>query len=487
MTDKKTLLNRLLAVVLSLVLVFSSANLVWIFANQEQETTQTEEGQTSEADAQDEGEAIDENTDEENGEDIDGEADEDIDSEEGQDLDPDQQDETDENDETAENNETDGDEAQPDDDQQFGIIIIPGGVAPADMDVQQIIIPTEFKMDLRLKTLRALAPDVFWTDGTPQLPLGSVHDFGVLTFGNFTSTYSGWGSGAVHMESGVAVAGNLELYNSYGDFGQAHDHVGNTTIRPHNPRLLVGGNFVETGRPGYSSLILHGGDILMTMGANIDLEFEMMETSAGRHTPDADGDWTSVPYGDPAVVSNFFTSARHYLNYLNNFFATVTRYDEYGIFRGRIIPPSNPWGQPTVELPSNMANYSLIILDLDASSGTVSAPFFRFPAEFTGNYVININNDGPVRIGSDTSITSPLGLTDIHQVGRHYSHRIIWNFTGSGSITTDYSTIIGSVLAPNADFYGMYGGSVKGALIVNNFYHGASGFEVHTPTDPNNP
>ncbi|MCL2620415.1 MAG: choice-of-anchor A family protein [Defluviitaleaceae bacterium] len=476
---ERKFLPRLVAVFLCLVLILVSVEPVRIFAD---ETSQGSE------------EAVVEQSPEEDLDNDQPENDEEVDEDTADpnlDTDPDEPLENGEGDEDKDTDPSetpDNLQTEPNDNEQaMGIIVIPGGLPPEGMDVQPIPLPTAFLTDLKLKTLRAIAPDIIWVDGTPELPLGSVHDFGLLTFGNFTATYSGWGSGVAHMESGVAIAGNLYLYNTYGDFGQAHDHIGNTTIRPHNPRLLIGGDFIETGRPSYASLILHGGDLLMTMGADIGLEFEFIETSTGQHRPDEDGDWMTVPFTDPAVVSNFFTSASHYLNYLNNFFATATRYDEGRIFRGEITPPANPWGQATLNLPENMENYDLIILDLDVSSGNISLPALPFPADFTGNYVINMANHNPVRFASDTSISSPFGLTDIHQVGRHFSHRIIWNFTGSGTITDDYNVVIGSVLAPNADFHAMFGGSVKGAIVVNNFYHGASGFEVHTPTDPNNP
>jgi len=307
--------------------------------------------------------------------------------------------------------------------------------------------------------------------------IGSVHDYGFFVFGNLSVTTTGWGM--MHSESGVAIRDNLILTSAYVDFGGAHYSVG-VQRPPHNPRMLVGRDVTGTVPAGSpAAIILHGGDILVHEDAVINLNASI-EPDNIIHT--SANNWGTVPRVSRAEIVTFFNQAHAELNSLSRHYSL--RINEPGIFRGGIAPAGR-----LIELPPDPNQYDILIYDVVVENGVIQLPILNFDGfDEDRLYVLNVGNYGTVRFSGDTSVSPSLGtgVDGLYETAREYSHRIIWNFVGTGDIITDWQTIMGSVIAPNAHFRATGGGSVNGYLITGHFTHSGQGFEVHTTVkDPN--
>ena len=235
---------------------------------------------------------------------------------------------------------------------------------------------------------------------------------------------------------------------------------------------------------------------------NIQFDYTQPGSRSWVHEPGTNNDWPTVPRVPPSVINNFFNQARTELRGLRDFFAQVTTNEQLRIYRGqpRDNANSNEWTTfpPYIGPPENWERFDTFIFDLTVNNGVVDVPIINFPPGFTGSYVLNVPISGDVRF----SCNAPTFGDESSQYGSYgdviyandYSHRIIWNFTGNSRIIPENNanpptpiTIVGSILAPDIDFYAPQGGNIKGFLIVNNLTHDSQGFEMHTPTPPNPP
>ena len=343
-------------------------------------------------------------------------------------------------------------------------------------------------------------PTLVWEPISPRRPFGSAHNFGVFVFGDFTVISP---NNYVHIEGGVAVQHDLALDRSHADFGQAHQTSGvGIQTGPHEPRLLIGHNlsvrdlypsspFMPS--PDGYAVLLNNGNILMREGAPIASMHPIGVYYLDGRIPasfnyglDNSGNFnyallqSQVPRISGAVIDNFFYSARQDLQSLSSYYASVQTNTGERVFRGGTLNKDE-----LIPLPPNPERFDTFVFDLKVTNGVIDAPVFNFPDGFKGNYVVNVPNNTSVRFSWDTSIQSPLGNPGIYQLARVYSHRIIWNFTGTGEITMLNQNnvsleLIGSILAVNSPFNAPQGGAVNGELIVGNFRHGGAGFEQHT-------
>lgn len=369
-----------------------------------------------------------------------------------------------------------------------------------------------------------------WHNPYQHRPFGRVHDFGLLVLGDMTVGYgrgiNQWQS-ISHGEVGAAIMGDLNFYRArdYIDFGKAHEPFNAQLPMSHPiPRLMVGGNiWAQESGETYASILLHGGDILMTQGASLS-NIWRIDVAIGNstYTYGIDSGWTFV--GDYSTVSRinsttmqgFFNNARNSLTSLSDSFAAgavpwgiddgVTiraanvHYMSSNILTGNLDYRMGDW-------PANWDTFDVLIFDLavNYTSGIydyaeVITPNIYFPPNFDGLLVFNVPNTGgptyaPMRFDNDTNILNNVTWPGLdasqnhHALGRHFSNRIIWNFTGSNDIYHEMPNgggyaVIGGILAPRSTFNAAYGGYVKGPLVVQNFNHSGGGFEIHTPIIP---
>ena len=398
-------------------------------------------------------------------------------------------------------------------------------------------------------SLRPEPPAIVWSsifsDSTNR-PFGSVHDFGVLVFGDMVVDYSSAPYGSAHMESNVAIGGNISLTNAYADFGGAHTHIPGHVQNPPNIwgiTLLLGGNFYgledinsSTGQNNnqgssgyYASAILHLGDLLMRAENEIiitDVTAPRIETSSGIHDRDNNpslswpDNWPLVPLtpvGDTRIPE-FFSNAYTELSMINEFYFDLNSgenefVDDNGnvtlrVWRGNPTGGANPWSNLYADPPSAFPvnHFDTLVFDLEierrttlpngqptAPFGVIRVPIVNFPLGFEGSYVFNIDmeafNYDIIKFSNEMGLLAhdapPFPYSS-------YSHRILWNFWGDGeidSLTVNNVAlnIFGSLLAPDATFYAPAGGSIKGFLMIGEFIHDAAGFEKHTVTPPNPP
>ncbi|MCL2580204.1 MAG: choice-of-anchor A family protein [Oscillospiraceae bacterium] len=360
-------------------------------------------------------------------------------------------------------------------------------------------------------------------------PLGIVHDFGALVFHDLVVDV-GTGSGYFHSEGGVMVGGDLTLEGrATVDFGGAHNDVGIQTHPETDLRLILGGGFsaeyasnedpTNWNGSHAAAVYLHFGDMIMGTDAvaNHIHSRGYVEVSdivapplgvkrygGDNPVPDGNGEyffesWGGVPTAPDADVAAFFNSAWDYTTRLSSHFASLgvpsaTR--PSNVHLAEYSPPIAGQSVPRIQPPTGVDPDSTIIYNLEFDQ-TVNVsgqnfdlyifPDIHFPDWFSGNFIINVANTGnPIAFPSDTIISDPTGsiyggdLVMIYRKVQLYSGRIIWNFSGSAPLSSNYELIVGAVLAPRAHFHAAGGGSVNGELIVGALSHVGGGFEQHT-------
>ncbi|MCL2574925.1 MAG: hypothetical protein FWE33_00695 [Defluviitaleaceae bacterium] len=358
-----------------------------------------------------------------------------------------------------------------------------------------------------------------WHNPYQHRPFGRVHDFGTFVFGDMRVGFgnNNW-QGLSHGESGIAVRGDLSFYRDrdYLDFGKAHEPFNAQLPHSHPiPRMLVGGNLsagVTGGSATYASILLHGGDILISSNSNITGLSRISVAIGDVGYSYGEVGWTFV--GDFSAVTrspnvnNFFNDAYTSLNALNQRLADPSgmpwrvRVSEGNYRDARVHRSNYPYNyyEPFVWPADGWGNYDVLIYDLvidysvSGDYGVIRTPSITFPSGFDRLIVFNVpNTTVPVRFDMDTDITNsvtPIQGSREHALGRAFGDKIMWNFHGNSEIIHSRVSggggyaIIGGILAPNSVFTANQGGYVKGPFVVRDFIHAGNGFEVHTPIVP---
>ena len=337
-------------------------------------------------------------------------------------------------------------------------------------------------------TLSTIPP---WVRITSGRPFGSAHDYGKVVFGNMVILQ---GPGAVnfHSEAGAAIAGSLIMQNLASiDFGKAHFGVGFQS-QHHDPRLLIAGDLLHEGSAlAWADVTAWYGNIVVGEDSLVQAShISTPQSFPNTHVGGPLGNWPTLWRADPSEISTFFANAYSDLTLLSDHFATVTTSKSGRVYVGSILESNNTWTPDTLPLPANVQDYDTFIFNIRVVDGVIRVPRFEFPAGFTGNYVVNVVNDNPASAPlrwSSCTVVYPTALCP-HADGLKYAHRIIWNFVDSGPIVINRATgvattVIGSILAPNADIYASQNpaGHIKGLLMINNItVLAGNGFEVHT-------
>ena len=118
-------------------------------------------------------------------------------------------------------------------------------------------------------------------------------------------------------------------------------------------------------------------------------------------------------------------------------------------------------------------NADLNVFNLDLSSG-IGAIYLRVP--MTSQIVINVTNSGLVPEIPQLHLynSSTNGYAQVGGEPMEIDKRLIWNFSDATEIRSEYNTVHGAILAPNA-LLKLTGGNSNGTIIVDSYF-GSSEF-----------
>ena len=374
-------------------------------------------------------------------------------------------------------------------------------------------------------------PGLIWQDSTTNSPFGTANDFNVFSFGNFNASNA-------DVEGGLAVRGNFSSIERSGYLiGMPATHkdtqstsgwwgptgseypIGNP-IKPHSPRLIVGGSIeIE------DLLVVVGGSVYVTdtediaftnNGTNEIHVYEYIggntkyDNSSNKNTDFNNHIWTSTDGSTDYVkqyseIDDFFADAYSHLNQLSQNYASKTSTSsDTLVINVTATDVINLPGRTLKLTPDTDASlYDTIVYNVIVETVGDIAPLGNVEIDmdnFNGNIIINMVTDGD----SDTvnfcynnydAATGGGGIRikddyrEIYTVAKQYADRIFWNFPSNtiGEIKTINSEayqFMGSMLAPNSDFIVLPNisriGNVNGCLIANNIdVSGGNAWEAH--------
>ena len=201
------------------------------------------------------------------------------------------------------------------------------------------------------------------------------------------------------------------------------------------------------------------------------------------------------------AISDFFTQAEHDLRAINNYFAD----------KG-VVYNLAPWDGGNIgfnaltsgNLQSD-GNYVATLLIPNAPAWTPrrverTSPNFYFDNGFDGSIIINVIMPqdkstlvftGYPIIEAWCDIANGYAIYNLappwyyhYNLGAlRFSHRILWNFIGEGTVHIENMVFVGAILAPDVDFVATAGGSVKGEFVARSLTHRGGGFEQHTTSE----
>jgi len=330
-----------------------------------------------------------------------------------------------------------------------------------------------------------------------DLPFGSANYFSALVFGN-------WSVQGADVESGLAVGGNLYAPNGY-SLGKPYNYSG-WPIAPHDPRLLVQGK-LTTG----SQLEVWGGQIAVSESSVVSgSPIRSMKYIGSKDYYNADDTTNFEEYPQSIIVepdakvAQFFSNAESDLENLSQYYKNLSgdrvkvvdlesKLNTHpawinGSNYVEILYLDNTTGQGVFPMDDYLSYDTIVFnLTLNGFTGTqaeLRSIFFTIPVDYEGNIVVNVlPGAGISKLYLNNGAMYVNGTIFSWNLARTYSDRIIWNFPSDDltEITTTGQQILGSVLAPYADFT-PNGGGVNGTLVAKSVT-ATGGWETHSTTE----
>lgn len=251
-------------------------------------------------------------------------------------------------------------------------------------------------------------------------------------------------------EGSTAVGGNIVIEGSF-DYGAAeigHDPgtiIGSAPLHRDTPGLLLGGKITGSG----SGIGIYNG---VVMEENADPNNSLLIKKGGRvFVPQAELDY---------VFAGFRTYIDNHMTNLQTFITSSTT--------------------PDLQLVESALNDKVLIANITGANYNVGSPQFSDFDDYEKVIIysdatsINFSNGSIFYDGQNVNTSAPFG-SDLNF--EKVATKVTWLFPNAQTITSGGYGVVGTVIAPNANYTGN-GGSLNGQLFIHDL-KSYGGFELH--------